>query len=79
MSQRVSKMGWQDGFRVVWLDLKGGTPHPMALPPETARRVDRYLASRGVGNQVAVRGDRAGHPTRAALIDRDHPQPRGRR
>ena len=62
LSQRVSKMGWQDGFRVVWLDLKGGTPHPMALPPETARRVDRYLASRGVGNQVAVRGDRAGHP-----------------
>ena len=62
LSLRVAKMGWQDGFRVVWLELKGGTPHPMTLPPETAARIDRYLESRGYGKLVAVVGAEGAPP-----------------
>ncbi|PRY35379.1 tyrosine-type recombinase/integrase [Umezawaea tangerina] len=48
------------GVRVLWVTLKGGRRHAYKLPTEVCVRLDRYLASRGLGATVAVRGQHGG-------------------
>lgn len=48
------------GVRVLWVTLKGGRRHAYKIPMEVGTRLDRYLAARGVGTTVAVRGQAGG-------------------
>jgi integrase/recombinase XerD len=50
----------QGGVRVLWVTLKGGRRHAYKIPMEVGARLDRYLAARGVGTTVAIRGQAGG-------------------
>src|SRR5207248_7417434 len=45
------------GSRVAWVTLKGNRRHPYKIPVDVERRMNAYLASRGIGNAIARRGE----------------------